>query len=110
MKALGALPEAEMRGRRSPPPPGTCGARPQGADGTSSGHSPKPSQFLPLADRYTNKYYRHRIAGSNVVQGFVAMVTLLAGLAMGVVVALIAPSLVPQHQRGALIDSALRVV
>src|SRR5262245_49497162 len=36
------------------------------------------------------------------------MMALLAGVALGVVLALLAPSLVPQHIRGALIDSALR--
>src|SRR5262245_29029961 len=38
------------------------------------------------------------------------MITLLIGLALGVVVAVIAPSLVPQQLRSALADSALRVV
>ena len=38
------------------------------------------------------------------------MVTLLIGLALGMAVAVIGPALVPQQLRGALLDSALRVI
>jgi hypothetical protein len=38
------------------------------------------------------------------------MVTLLFGLALGVVIAVVGPGLMPQQLRGALLDSALRVI